>query len=665
MTAVAILVVAALLLVPGAGAALAIAAPGAIAVETRIAFAFAFSYALVAGIAILLAIAHALTTPVFVAGVVLATAAVWMLLWRRRTLRAHGVALAAQVREEPFTLAAGLAVLLAVAATRPFFPPGLNLAHSSPWRYWADGLEIAAAGNVPTTTDQWGMELAPTTSKVVLNAFEGSLSLLLGLEPLPAMQGILAVAAVGVVAAFLAVGRELGFGPFAPLVPALAALAPTWLPLAEGIANDLDSYNAENVGRMVAFSVLAGAIAFSRLENGWTGPVALGLTAAMGALTHLIPAAVAGAMLLTYLVASFLYRREGLRQRVRLAGAGLATFLVAIVGVLVLSGGDLGFQGAARRAELTRIPPNVDATRSFAEQRLVPVKDRDRFYISPKALAARHARSTVGSDSNRTAVVALVCLAIASVLTALLARSLIPAVAVPWGLSALILLVALAFSYRYSTKIPGTFGPRRLSAYGALIPALIVPGFLAAIAFRFRLSGRAVAAALALTVAAFGVAAAVERIPGGDLPNAAAGRAAAVRVAENVPCGERMLANARTAGTWEALTGRRAILEGMAPYLRPEVLDRVLPLLLEARRFFADPEANADFLDEQRVDYVVVVAPAPWIGTSPEEPKIPTDAAAIAGLPGVATVHRDANLTVFATSSAEVPRGSLPALCPL
>jgi hypothetical protein len=62
-----IVVVAALVTVPGVGAALAAAAPGALAIETRIAFVFALGYAVVAGVATLLALAHALSRPTFVA----------------------------------------------------------------------------------------------------------------------------------------------------------------------------------------------------------------------------------------------------------------------------------------------------------------------------------------------------------------------------------------------------------------------------------------------------------------------------------------------------------------------------------------------------------------------------------------------------------------------
>ena len=81
-------------------------------------------------------------------------------------------------------------------------------------------------------------------------------------------------------------------------------------------------------------------------------------------------------------------------------------------------------------------------------------------------------------------------------------------------------------------------------------------------------------------------------------------------VARVVPCDARVLVNVRTAGSFEVLAGRTSIDEGMAPYLRPPVLRRVLPLVLGAHRFFRDPAANRAFIENQHVDVVVAVAGA-------------------------------------------------------
>ena len=161
------LVVLALVVVPGSGAALAFAQPGEIPLATRFALVFGFGYAVAAGLATLLALTHVLSRDSFAVALVVVTAAIWALVSWRSSFRAHAAALAAEARRTPFSLGAGLLLVLAVAASRPFYPPELTLAIRSAWRYWADGLEVAAAGHFPATTHQWGFEFPATVSKAV------------------------------------------------------------------------------------------------------------------------------------------------------------------------------------------------------------------------------------------------------------------------------------------------------------------------------------------------------------------------------------------------------------------------------------------------------------------------------------------------------------------
>jgi hypothetical protein len=127
-----------------------------------------------------------------------------------------------------------------------------------------------------------------------------------------------------------------------------------------------------------------------------------------------------------------------------------------------------------------------------------------------------------------------------------------------------------------------------------------------------------------------------------------------------------MLVNWRTAGSWEATTGRPAVTEGMAPFLRPQVMERVLPILLGANDFFDDPEANRGFLSRQRIDYLVIVDRRVRIGThSGREPK-EGDAEAVASLPGVEPVVRDRWVTIFAVGAEAASRArEHPGRCPL
>jgi hypothetical protein len=662
----AIVVVSALLLAPGVGAALGLAPPGAISIESRIALAFGLGYALVAGLATVLVLAHAFYRPVFIAGVVLATAAVWAVALRRASLRAHASAFAAQAREAPFALAGGLALLLAVAATRPFFSPERTLVIRSGWRYWADGLEVAGTGQVPAQTMQWGTEFPSTVSKLVLNSFDGGVTFLLGAGPLSPLHGIVFVSAVGFAAALLALGRELGLGVFAPLVPALTMLVPDRLPLSHEIATDLKWFTAEDVGRMAAFSFLIVGIYAIRASDRWFLAALTGVLLAMAALTHAVPALVAGVMLSFYALATWIRARMAWR-RAALSGAilvGACGF--CYVAILGLSGGDLGFQ-RAEGATFKGFPPNVDPTRSFSHGSFVTVPPKKgHFLVPPRGILRRYGEQLVDNDGGgRVGVALLAALALGSIIMVLRARSLIPLAAVVWGLVGTTLALSLFFSYRYDTLVPGDFGPRRLNDYVALVPALLVPGFLQVLT-RPLAGRRAAVAVLAFTAAALAVAAAIARIPQTSVVRGHAGVAVIKRVADVVPCNTRMLSNARTAGTWEAWTGRRAVTEGHAPFLRPGVLERILPVLIGANRFWNDPQANRDFLSRQRIQYLVAVKPNIWVGTNGERRPGPNDAEAVAALPDVHQIFRDKRVAVFAVGPrAPSAVGGQPSRCPV
>jgi hypothetical protein len=657
----------ALLLVPGLGAALAAGAPGAMTIESRLALAFGLGYALVACVATLLALVHALSRPAFIGCVVLATAGVWALAFLRASLRAHLSALRGQARDEPFALAAGLTLLLAVALTRPFYPAELNLSFAAPWRYWADGLEVAARGGVPAESGQWGTEIPTTVSKVIFNAFEGGVSFLLGTDPLESMQGILAVTAVGLTAALLAVGRELGLRLLAPLVPALALFLPAWLPFARDFADDLDTYKAENVGRMVALCAVVAGIAYVRGRDRPALAAVAGALLAVAGLTHLVPALVAGLMLALYGIVAALMDRGVLRHVLVGAAATVAVFAASYLGVLGLAGGDLGFQRATSSTTFTGVPPNIDPTRSFGRQRLVESAPQGRFYIPPADLARTFASEAVPIEgSSGLAAPVLAALALATIGMVLVERALLPLGIVAWGVAVTLLAVGLFFSYRYATLIPANFGPRRLFGYTTLLPALVLPGFLEAVLRLLTRRSSLAVAVLPLVAGALGIGAAAAHIPDRSLPRAEAGLSVIERVAKVVPCGARLLPNARTAGSWEATIGRRSIIEGMAPFLRPEVMAHVLPLLVDAREFFRRPRANRDFLARERVDYVVFVRPSPWIGTAGGI--IPTDGdlGELDSLPELRPVLQDSAVSVFAVGGdIGTPAGAQPRRCPL
>jgi hypothetical protein len=662
-----ILVLLALVLVPGAGASLAFGRPGEVSLPARFALAFGFGYAVAAGLATLLVLAHVLTRASFIAGLVVATALVWGLALRRAGLRAHWAAFVEDARAAPYSLGAGLALVVAVAASRPFFTPELTLGIRSAWRYWSDGLEVAAAGHFPAETHQWGIEFPTTVSKAVLNAFEGGVSLLLGPDPLRPMQGILTVTAIGLVAVLFAVGREFGLGVFAPVLPALVLLVPQRAPLPVDIAG-VEFYTAENIGRLAAFSaLLVGIYALRSPRPG--APVALtGIMIAVAGLTHLVPTVIAVVMLVSFGIASALVRHEPVLRVLARGAALLAVFAVVYLGTLVASGGDLGWQTAGGQA-FRGFPANVDPTESFTEGRLVRKHAQvGHFFIQPKRLVGLIGAEVVNRPGQvRIGFLALAVLSLAALELALGARSLLPAAVVAWALVAAMVAVGFLFSFRYNTAVPGKFGPGRMYGYVAISVALLVAVVLEGLRLRLAGSRRRVHAAIAIGVGAVAVVAAVTTVPRNRaLSKADNGLQVISRVASVVPCGTRMLVNARTAGSWEATTGRLAVTEGHAPYLRPTVINRVVPVIVGANDFFRDPAAHRDYLERERIEYVVTVNKNAWIGSKgPRQPRA-EDPDTVAALSGLQTVLRDPLVSVFSVGTLPAASsGPQPDRCPL
>jgi hypothetical protein len=80
-------------------------------------------------------------------------------------------------------------------------------------------------------------------------------------------------------------------------------------------------------------------------------------------------------------------------------------------------------------------------------------------------------------------------------------------------------------------------------------------------------------------------------------------------IGEHVPCEGRVLADRRTLGTFQTMTGHAAVLEGMGPHIRPEVLTRAIGELLLAKDFFEDPRRGRRYLNERGVAMVVATRP--------------------------------------------------------
>jgi hypothetical protein len=120
-------------------------------------------------------------------------------------------------------------------------------------------------------------------------------------------------------------------------------------------------------------------------------------------------------------------------------------------------------------------------------------------------------------------------------------------------------------------------------------------------------------------------------------------------VRSHVPCGARLLANRRSNAVFETLTGRESVLEGMAPYLRPPVLDRVLGQIAGAEHALAADAGALAFLRREQVGYVVLLP------RRAGDVAAATDRAALARAPWLTRVHVDPSVTIYRVSGAPQP----------
>ncbi len=607
MSIVAAMLVAAAVIAAGALASAAVYPPGTVALPTRLAAAFGLGYAVAALTPAVLAVARIFAPATTAVALLVAVAALAAGARRSTPARALAGDVRAQVRAAPAPLALGAAVVIAIAVARLAVP--VAPVHGA-WRYWADGLELASAGHVPAASLQWGALHPATVSKLVGNAFTGELSMVFAAHPLTGMATALWLAVAGYAVGLFALGWELGLRRTAPLLP-LLGVAGAHLPL--GISLNADSiakltfFQDEDMGRAVAMIGAAMALPCLRGEAGRAPRVAAGLVLAAAGLTHAIPTGVAVAFLLAY-AAFRLGSAETRRPAITAMAAIGATGAIAAVVLVAPAGGVIGLQGASSGTYVLfqgRYDPTAYADNRFLLPR---PKSHDRWYEPPARTMTELADAATGWAARGAGLVAALAAAAAAaaVVWAWGPPGLRPAVLAALALEAVLLAVALAFSYRQSYYVPATFGERRLFEY-ASIPVMVV-GLAAIETGIARLSGLGTRAP-AVVAAALVVLVLVAAGPGdvrGDIPSGSgtADYIAAARTA--TPCNARILATVTSKGAFQALTGRADILEGMAPFLRPAILRSTVRLTHLARRYLAHPHLHPGFLEAEHVDFVLV-----------------------------------------------------------
>lgn len=580
-------------------------------IPTQLACVFALGYAVAGLWGTFLVIAHAFSGPAFFVGLALITVVLWGVGLRRAGLRRRASAFISLLKADPWPLGAGVIAVLAVVAVLWNTPAVVNFGVANPFRYWADALELADAGQVPSETLHWGSAYPPTVSKIVFNSLNAAMSYL-GPGPLEVMDPLMKMGVIGMALGAWAVGRELGLRYSAPLLVVLAGAT-------GGLFKQWDLLVGDNYARMVALGGLALALRALRVKTSLSIPAAAGVCFAAAGGIHLVPTAmtlgVLGAYAIVHVVAS-----KRVRYTLAVGAIILATFGGVTAANLVLSGGDVGFELAQDPNRLDTDGGTFDPTRFLATGRAQqPLEDQPGtraeqnggWYDRPGDVYKRYMEHVTGLTAGP---VPLVVIPIAATVLAVVAlawfpRTMRPLAAAAVLFGAALFTISLLYSFLYDTYVPGRFPHRRLFPYASLPLLLLGLTVLEAGLIALRRIRPLLPAALAalLVVVSLPSFVGTFRWDGETFERGYQALDEINWINQNLPCNARLLVGQRTGGTFQALTGRASITEGMAPYLRPTMLNDVVETVLETRRFFVRPEPHSDLLEKEDADYVVLV----------------------------------------------------------
>ena len=602
-------------MLPGLGATLAVFRPGDAGIPTQLATVFGAGYAVVSLVSTALVLVGVLTAASFFTSLLAITVILWYVGLKKSGPRARVAALTAELRANPWPLATGFAFVVGLALVLSNYSGVVNFGSSNPFRYWADGLEIASAGQVPEASLQWGDEYPPTVNKLVFNSFNAAVSYAVA-GPLAAMGALTFLCLLGLPVAAWAAANEMGLRHSAL---ALAVMFGARLFLGHVMAFVSTLFAGEIFGLMVATCGLAVGLHALRSRGGRAAAMLSGVLFGAAAGTHLVPTVVMLTLLGWHALSRVAIERD--IRRVLGTTAVVLGLSFAIAGsTVLLSNGDLGFGGAGsdRYSTAGGFDPTLffvdgrihqDATADPETRSLV----NDGWYDRPTTVLRDHVEKSLSLRLRApTPLIYLLPTAIAVATIGVVLwfpRELKPIAVMATGLWVSLLCFGLFFSLRYDTYIPARFPNRRLYAYGSL--ALVLLGMVLLEA-ALRLFGRVrswaapVAATLLVAVAA-AIVLPSGRVSGLRLAEGRQSLAAMSWVRTSIPCDARIVASQRSAGTFQAMTGRVAVTEGMAPYVRPAILTGVIDLLVDARRFFRDPAKHKKFLVNQGIDHVVVL----------------------------------------------------------
>jgi len=401
------------------------------------------------------------------------------------------------------------------------------------------------------------------------------------------------------------------------------------------MTDDLVNYRAESWGRLVVLAAVILAVRALRDRTPVDAVLSGGLFG-VAAGTHLVPCLVGLTFLGAYAIGMGAFDRRAAGSVVRTAAAAVAAAAAVGAFVLLAPRGDIGFQGAGDTSVYQRLdaelglPASFDPTRYLALGEIRQPPHHGAFYEPPGSVYHEYVRRAVGEDRLRRPFLVLLPVGGLLALFVLLRwgtphrRAMAVASA---ATAAVLLMVALAFSYRFDVYVLAEFGPRRLFDYTA-IPAVLMAAAVMELALERWARGWApvIAAAGVILLAAFAVPRNIS--PSSHERFFAAALGPLAWVESNVPCGGRILADRRTLATFETLTRHAGTIEGMGPYLRPAVLATAIRSLLDARTFFRDPAANEDYLRRNGIAAVAVTSYDQTLGGVGGPLKVASDPAA-------------------------------------
>ena len=603
-----------LIIVPGLGLGFAALPPGSTGIAPRLGLSFAFGFGAVSLPAVLLASLGALRGGPLVALVVLVGLAGWVVAVRTFGLRSHAEAIVQEVRDNPWPIVTGLVVIAGIVVVRLAVDPVASIPGVASFRYWADATELADTGSFPAQTLQFGEFYPPATSKSLLDAFTAGMIIVVGRDPLPTLGAMLFVSSVGTAAALWGVAWELGLRFTAALLPLLAVTNRVFLNTE--LTTDLEVYRAESFGRLMACAAILAGVRALR-DGRRVDLVVAGIVTGIGIGTHLIAMLVAAIAVGWYLVGRLLLRVSIKALAVR-GAVVLGVALLLASAVILFPQGDLAFEGAGGEG-YEELEGDFDQTyflHTGKQRELAPEYFERKAELAPQLFLASAFGVNIDWDEGDGSIWPVVLMLVGGLVLTVamflfLPRHLKAIGWVGWGLVVTMIAITLLFAYRNDVYILADWGRRRLFRYNSLPIllmglALVEAGVLLVARKVPRLAG-ALGMILVLVVAAFVWPGAADTREGRGAEEAGTAIEALNWIRSETPCDSVILTNQRTVGVFKAMTGRVALVEGMSPYLRPEMLDRSIDLMLEARRFFKDPSGKEGWLQEKGIDYVVVL----------------------------------------------------------